>query len=94
MQAELDFMTPARCSEDALKSVKPCIRTQRQAILEFLQQCGTHGATDNEIQDYLELDGNTVRPRRGELGALGKIRPNGQTRLTPKGRKSAVWVVA
>ena len=91
MQAELDFTTAA-CSAAAYETVKPCIKTQRQAILEYIIQCGTYGATDNEIQDALDLSGSTQRPRRGELAAMNKIKQNGKKRSNRQGNACAVWV--
>lgn len=65
--------------------------TQRAKILDALRVYG--GLTDEQIGQTTGLDGNTVRPRRGELVAAGKVRDSGTTRLTVKGRKAVVWIL-
>ena len=47
--------------------------------------------TDEEIQEQLNLPGNTQRPRRGELATQGRIRKLG-SRPTKSRRMAAVWV--
>jgi len=44
-----------------------------------------------EIEDYLELSGDTVRPRLKALEGKGLIRKTDRTRTTPSGRAAAVW---
>lgn len=64
----------------------------RARILAYLRACGEVGATDEQIQEALDLSGNTERPRRGELLTSGQVQAVG-TRATQSGRQAAVWVV-
>jgi hypothetical protein len=49
------------------------------------------GATDEEGQGVLGIEGNTYRPRRVELEEAGLVYDSGRTRLTVKKRKAVVW---
>ena len=64
----------------------------REQVFDFIKSRGDDGATDQEIQGHLGLDGNTERPRRWELSSkLGRIRESG-TRETASGRSATVWI--
>ena len=78
-------------SFDAAERVKPHAATQRQRIHEYLCACGASGATDEQIANALGLSGNTVRPRRGELAAQGRVVWTGQHRPTHSGCRARVW---
>lgn len=63
----------------------------RQAVYARIKRAGAKGLTDEEGQAALAMDGNTYRPRRGELAEKGWIRSTG-TRPTRAGRDAMVWV--
>ncbi len=63
-------------------------------LLRFIQERGTRGATDAEIQDALELDGNSEQPCRVDLEKRGYIFDSGRTRKTQSGRSATIWVTA
>lgn len=65
--------------------------TQRQRIYDAL--ASSFGLTDNEIQERLSMDGNTERPRRGELLRSCLIEDSLERRLTATNRKAIVWRV-
>jgi hypothetical protein len=73
--------------------------TQRAQVLEVVRQAGLRGATDDEIQTALGLDGSSERPRRWELWKRDRIRilrePNGAavTRRTRTTRRAVVWIL-
>lgn len=50
------------------------------------------GATDEEGQAKLCMDGNTYRPRRRELELAGLVVDSGKRRPTSSGRDAVVWV--
>ncbi|NQV22852.1 MAG: hypothetical protein HQ518_00670 [Rhodopirellula sp.] len=62
-------------------------------VLEFLTSRAADGATDSEIQETLNLPGNTERPRRRWLVENGFVCDSGEARPTPSGCKATVWVV-
>ena len=66
--------------------------TLRGQVYRFLRQHGDDGATDEEIQQALDLNGNTERPRRCELFEAGMVADSGMRRLTRNGRKAVVWI--
>lgn len=66
--------------------------TLRQMVFEAIEAAQDLGLTDAEIQDLLEMPGNTQRPRRIELLQMGRIQTLGNTRPTKSGRSAVVWV--
>lgn len=66
--------------------------TLREKVFDYIKSTGEAGATDEEIQEFLGLEGNTARPRRWELSnKLGRVRAAG-TRNTHAGRTATVWI--
>ena len=63
----------------------------RLRVLEALRAAGTRGATDEELQEALDMIGSTQRPRRIELVAAGLVRDTEQKRKTRSGRLAVVW---
>lgn len=83
-------------SKAAATSIVPKAGTLRAMVLEFLKDrryWGIDGATDEEIQDELEMPQNTARPRRVELVRAGLVIDSGRSRPTKSGRMATVWVV-
>ncbi len=70
---------------------RPDTKALREQVFEAIAAVPGRGLTDEEIQDQLNLPGNTQRPRRGELVTLGRIRKAG-SRLTKARHMAAVWV--
>lgn len=94
-------LTPnqAATSQAAAHVAWPRAGTKRAAVLEAVAATGDYGATDDDLAFDLDLPGNTVRPRRGELVTAGWItqardadgRPI--TRPSEQGNDAAVWVL-
>lgn len=80
---------PETSREAAEAITADCSRLQR-AVLAFLQLRSDYGATRQEIEQCLNLTGNTVRPRIKELEAKGLIEVTEATRLTSSGRRANV----
>ena len=79
-------------SQAAAESIEPTAGTLRAQVLEFLRGRGLFGATDHEMQEALNMNPSTQRPRRNELNRQGLIQRVQMTRKTPSGRKAVVWV--
>jgi len=79
-------------SRAAAKSIKPRMSEDRQAVLDYLRERGAYGGTDNEIQAGTGMNGNTERPRRGELEDAGLVVDSGRRRASTGGRACVVWV--
>lgn len=77
-------------SRSAAESIAPTAGTLRAMVLEYLQS-REDGATDSEMQEALDMAGNTQRPRRQELEKMGLVRDSKRTRKTPSGRMAIVW---
>ena len=83
---------PSTSHEAALR-VLPKSGTQRRRVLTALMMAafGGHGLTDEELQDQLDMNPSSERPRRIELQQMGWIENSGQTRVTRSGAKAIVW---
>lgn len=62
-------------------------------IFDYLASWDADGATDAEIEQALELSGNSERPRRIWLVKHGFVENSGETRPTPSGCNATVWIV-
>lgn len=78
-------------SLEARAKIEPQIGTLRRKVYELFINRGMYGATDQEVECYLHLDGNTVRPIRGSLVKDGFIIDTGTTRQNEKGNACIVW---
>jgi transcription initiation factor IIE alpha subunit len=78
-------------SRDAANRVYPKSGSIRLAVYEFLIRRGLEGATDQEIESNLNLDGNTVRPTRKTLEQDELIINAGLTRANHNGNQCIVW---
>jgi len=90
--APLPFVKGSDTSEDAAKSMGASAGVLRAEVLRFLEDAGSDGATDEEIQIALSMNPSTERPRRGELVELGAVKDSGTRRPTTSGRQAGVWV--
>ncbi len=78
-------------SIEARAKIEPKIGSLRRKVYELFINRGLAGLTDNEIEKYLHLDGNTVRPIRGSLVTDGFVIDSGTTRNNEKGNRCIVW---
>lgn len=77
-------------SQGAARKVRTA-DTDRRRILQFIRD-REHGATDDEMQQALEMAGDSQRPRRIELARAGCIEVReGMTRATRTGRPAVIW---
>lgn len=79
-------------SQAAAASVHGSVTELRERVFRYIKEQGWAGATDQEVQEALQMDGNTQRPRRVELANERRIVRHG-TRKTKSGRGATVWVV-
>jgi transcription initiation factor IIE alpha subunit len=77
-----------------LAAVGPRSVTAKARILTAIREAGEAGLTDEEIEIVTGIDGNTVRPRRGELRQERLIRKKRKKlrRLTRTENLADVWV--
>lgn len=78
-------------SIEARAKIEPKIGTLRRKVYELFLNKGMSGLTDQEIEKYLHLDGNTVRPIRGSLVEDGFVIDTGTIRKNDKGNNCIVW---
>jgi hypothetical protein len=78
----------------AAESIRPFMNALQQKVLDYLRECGTKGATDEEGIEVTGLCQNTYRPRRIELCDMGLVVKSWDTRPTRSGRAAVVWKVA
>ena len=65
----------------------------RKATWDYLVERGEYGATDQEMQAYLDLPNQSQTPRRWELVRAGLVMNSGRRRKTLSGRSAIVWVI-
>ena len=78
-------------SKAAGKRARSSAATWRTRVLTVIRLEGERGATDEEIQDALDMNPSTERPRRVELVKLGLVEDSGETRKTRSNRSAVVW---
>ncbi len=61
-------------------------------VYAFLRDRGKDGATDQEIQDALGIEGNTERPARRAMEQSKRVRRTKRWRYTRSRRPAIVWV--
>lgn len=84
------YVRTSETSRLAAEQIQHRTHIDRERILAYVR--ATYGATDNEIQAALFMDGNTERPRRVELVNEGKLVAAGR-RKTGTGRLATIWRV-
>jgi hypothetical protein len=85
-----------RHSETSLRAageITPYLSNLQQRVYDMLLQCGPLGATDEDMQRFLNMNPSSQRPRRIELVAKGLVIDTGKTRKTRAGRQATVWKV-
>lgn len=80
-----------RTSVSAAEKVYPQTGSLRCKVYEFIVRRDLYGATDQEIESCLKIDGNTVRPTRLSLVRDGFIFDTGTTRKNSNGNDCIVW---
>ncbi len=80
-------------SRAAARRIEPKAHIARGRVLEYIRS-RPEGATDQEIQQALDMDPSTERPRRVELWRAKLIVRGPRTRRTSSGRQAAIWFAA
>ena len=81
-------------SRAAAERAYPKSGSIRLKIYEYIIRKELEGATDQEIESSLHIDGNTVRPSRKTLEDDGFIIDSGTTRANKNGNQCIVWRAA
>jgi transcription initiation factor IIE alpha subunit len=80
-----------RTSIAAAQKVLPKTGSLRRKVYEYILNQGLRGATDQEIEKALHIEGNTVRPTRISLVKDGFIMDTGLTRKNQHNNDCIVW---
>jgi transcription initiation factor IIE alpha subunit len=80
-----------RTSIAAAQKVLPKTGSLRRKVYEYILNQGLRGATDQEMEITLNIDGNTIRPTRISLVKDGFIMDTGTTRKNQHGNDCIVW---
>ena len=75
------------------RAIAPAAATLRARVFQYLMQREAKGATLDEMEEALQMPGNTLRPRRKELETMGIVIDSGAKRPTRTGKQAIVWVV-
>ena len=88
----LPYVRHSETSKAAAIAAEPNAGTQRARVLALLRGFPRNGFADHEVQQLLNMNPSTQRPRRVELVKAGLVVDTGKTRLTPSGKRAVVWV--
>ena len=95
-QLEHDMFSPpphnrTATSAAAARSMDSSVSILRQKVYDYIVSTYEIGATREDIEIVLEMNGSTVRPRVLELLRAGKIfEVEGTTRATTSGRQAMI----
>ena len=81
-----------RTSIEAKRKIEPKIGSITWKVYDFIAATGLVGATDQELEKVLRMDGNTIRPTRGSLVKNKLVSDSGRTRKNDKGNDCIVWI--
>jgi len=87
----LPYITGSRTSKAAAEIKEVNAPTARVQVLTLLLT-RTYGLTDHQIQDILQMNPSTERPRRRELQKMALVYDSRKTRETDSGHEATVWV--
>lgn len=90
-QADPPYQYHSITSVDAAHTIKPTAANLRQMVYEYIVEHGP--VTDQRIQEDLDMDPSTQRPRRRELQQAGRVKVLDRLGVTESGRSAQRWVV-
>lgn len=97
MNTQIDWVENppyAKGSETSREAAESLTNTEtlRALVLSAIRLRNGRGATDQELQEVLNLPPNVETPRRWELVNMGLVRDSGNRRKTRSGRNATVWI--
>jgi len=78
----------------AYEKSRPKFGSNRARVYQQILDKQEYGATDQELQQALNLSGDTLRPARLSLLKENLIYDSGKTRQNANGNECIVWVVS
>lgn len=87
------YVRGSETSKKAAGAIQASSASLRVQVLAYLLS-RDEGATDQEIQQALDMRASTERPRRVELVEMGLVADSGRRRETDSGREATVWEVS
>lgn len=88
------FVAHSDTSRAAAASMKPHLGRVARRVYDEIARRGADGATDDEIEEALDLTHQTASARRRELVQLDSVVDSGRRRATRRGRSAVVWIAA
>jgi hypothetical protein len=92
-QTDVPFVVGSDTSQQAAKDKLPTAMSDEARVLAFIDKCGGHGATDDEIEVALQMLHQNASARRYALASKGLVVDSGVRRRTRSNRRAVVWVV-
>lgn len=81
-----------RTSIKAAINFEPKRNSITHKVYNYVVSTGLVGATDQELEKILRMEGNTIRPARGKLVKNYLISDSGRTRRNDKNNECIVWI--
>lgn len=85
----LPYQPHSETSREAAEELEPKASTLRAKVLDYIRKTGR--VTDEQLQEALNMNPSTQRPRRVELVKMGLICDSGTTAITRSGRRAVLW---
>jgi hypothetical protein len=82
-----------RTSQSAAEKMFYESGTWRKRVYDFVVDKGFNGATDQEMQEYFQKSGDTIRPVRISLVKDLILMDSGRTRANSSGNQCIIWTV-
>lgn len=77
----------------AAASALPKGPSRREQVITYVQRCGTHGSTADELSVYLGYPPHTMSSLVGSLKKMGRLIPTSRRRPTRLNSPAVVYVV-
>lgn len=97
-QGSLDFDGPVAhvrtsdTSREMARRAQPGAVTLRELVYATIKGCGTHGTTDDEMEQVLGRSHQSVSSTRRFLVKKGHVQDSGIRRNTRYGNPATVWI--
>lgn len=85
------YVRGSETSIAAARDITPKMNALQERVYRFLVFMGSHGATDEEMQESLRMNPSTQRPRRVELVEKKLVVDSGMKRPTKGNHPATVW---
>ena len=89
----IPYVSGCETSMEAAESMIEPAKTMERRVLEYIGFMGECGATDDDIEQQLDMRHQTASARRRGLVLKGLVKDSGYKGRTRSGRRAIAWVL-